>query len=315
MSQVNSALAAVFPGQGSQSVGMLAVFAGRPSFDEVFARASEALSFDLWKLIQEGPAEALNLTANAQPALLTASMALWATYRAEGGVLPGFVAGHSLGEWSALVAAEVLALEDAVRLVRLRGEAMQRAVPVGQGGMAAVLGLDDARLEAICSECSTDETLVVPVNYNSPGQIVIAGHSAALERAADACKAAGAKRVLPLPVSAPFHTPLMMPARDALAEAVLATRFNAPVIPVVHNVHARTESDPAAIRELMLEQITAPVRWVGCVNTLVEAGVNRAVECGPGRVLAGLIKRITPAIEAHPMDTPEVLAAAVEAQA
>lgn len=315
MSQVNSALAAVFPGQGSQSVGMLTAFAGRQSFDEVFARASEALGFDLWGLIQAGPADTLNLTANAQPALLAASMALWATYRTEGGVLPGYVAGHSLGEWSALVAAEVVALEDAVRLVRLRGEAMQRAVPVGQGGMAAVLGLDDARLEAICGECSTEQALVVPVNYNSPGQIVIAGHSTALERAGEACRAAGAKRVLPLAVSAPFHTPLMAPARDALVEAVSTTRFNAPAIPVVHNVHARTEDDPDAIRRLMLEQITAPVRWVGCVNTLVEAGVGRVIECGPGRVLAGLIKRIASSVEAYPMDTPEVLTAAVEARA
>lgn len=303
MGDTNPNLAFVFPGQGSQTVGMLADCADESSIRERFAAASDVVGRDLWTLAQEGPADEQALTVNAQPLLLTASCALWFEYLHRGGAVPARLAGHSLGEWSALVAASVIDFESAVRLVHLRGQYMQAAVPAGQGGMAAIIGLGDADVEAACAQVSQPDGWVGAGNYNAPGQVVIAGHAEALAAALVACRAAGAKRALPLAVSAPFHTPLMDPARAALAEAVAAARFAPPKIPVVHNVHGRTEADPEAIKALMLEQITAPVRWVACVQAMEADGIECSVECGPGRVLAGLAKRISPAHAVSPLDS------------
>lgn len=288
----NTALAFVFPGQGSQQIGMLSDLADRwPSVLATFAEASEALGYDLWKLVQNGSQEELNLTENSQPALLASSVAIWRIFSSESHVRPALLAGHSLGEWSALVCSGVVAFPDAVRLVRLRGRYMQEAVPVGVGSMAAIIGLADEQIEQCCRDASGAE-VVAAVNYNSPGQVVIAGHIAAVNRAIELCKAAGAKRALPLPVSAPFHTSLMRPAAERLAVDLQGTRFHPPSIPVVHNVTARPEADPELIRNLMIEQVFSPVGWVACVNELRANGVGAAVECGPGKVLTGLIKRI-----------------------
>lgn len=297
-------LAFVFPGQGSQKVGMLAEMAARfPVVEQTFAEASEVLGYDLWALVQNGPQEELNLTERTQPMLLTASVALWRVWSEQGGAKPTMLAGHSLGEWSALVCSGVVAFADAVRLVQQRGKFMQEAVPAGQGAMAAVLGLDDDKIMAICAEASGDE-VVSAVNFNSPGQVVIAGHAGAVDRAVPLLKAAGAKRAMPLPVSAPFHTSLMQPAADRLAEQILATPFNAPTIPVVHNVTAATESSPEAIKQLMIKQISAPVLWSDCARTMADAGVTLLVECGPGKVLAGLAKRIDARLSACNLEAP-----------
>lgn len=286
-------LALVFPGQGSQKVGMLAELNGRFAVvGETFAEASEALGYDLWQLAQQGPQEALNLTEKTQPLLLTASVALWRVWQQQGGTMPALLAGHSLGEFSALVCSGVIGFQDAVRLVRSRGQFMQTAVPVGQGAMAAVLGLEDARIVEICAETGGGADIVEAVNFNSPGQVVIAGTTAAVERAAEACKQAGAKRAMLLPVSAPFHTSLMRPAGEKLHEAMAEIAFNAPQIPVVHNVHAQTETDPQRIRELLFEQIFSPVKWTGCVEYMAAQGISITVECGPGKVLSGLNKRV-----------------------
>lgn len=281
-------LAFVFPGQGSQTVGMLADLAAEfPQVQETFAEASEVLGYDLWQLVQGGPQEELNLTERTQPMLLTASVATWRIWQAEGGAQPVLFAGHSLGEWSALVCSGVVDFKDAVKLVQQRGKFMQSAVPVGEGAMAAVIGLDDAAIEAICEETGAEA-----VNYNAPGQVVVAGTASAVEAAIVKLKEAGAKRAMPLPVSAPFHTTLMRPAADNLAEQIQATEFKVPQIPVVHNVHAQTESDPQRIKELMIEQIYSPVRWVSCVQVMVDQGIENLVECGPGKVLCGMAKRI-----------------------
>jgi [acyl-carrier-protein] S-malonyltransferase len=283
----------VFPGQGSQQVGMLADIAVQwPEILVTFAEASEAVGYDIWQLIQTGPQETLNLTENAQPALLTASVAIWRLLQAKGVPAPEFMAGHSLGEWSALVCAGVVHFVDAVKLVQLRGRYMQEAVPVGVGAMAAIIGLDDALIEKSCAEAAQGE-VVCAVNYNSPGQVVIAGHAAAVNRAGELCKTAGAKRALTLPVSAPFHTSLMRPAADRLAAHIQQTEFRSPQIPVVHNVHARNEQNPQTIKNLMVEQIYSPVAWVSCVNFLTVAGISTVVEVGPGKVLGGLVKRIS----------------------
>lgn len=288
----HSEMAFIFPGQGSQQVGMLAQHAERwPVVSETFMQASEALGYDLWQLVQQGPQEKLNLTENAQPALLAASVALWRLIQQERPLQPGLLAGHSLGEWSALVCADVIDFTDALRLVQLRGRYMQEAVPVGQGSMAAIIGLDDQAIVSACERAANGE-VVTAVNFNSPGQVVIAGHAAAVDRAMALCKEAGAKRALPLVVSAPFHTPLMQPAAERLSLHIESTCFRRPSIPIVHNVHARTEMDPQAIKRLMIEQIYAPVQWVNCVHTLVSEGITGVVECGPGKVLSGLVKRI-----------------------
>ncbi|WP_231757441.1 ACP S-malonyltransferase [Microbulbifer elongatus] len=311
----NPALAFVFPGQGSQQIGMLADAA--QAFPEVvatFSEASSVLGYDLWDLCQNGTQEEINQTERTQPLLLTSSVALYRAWQAQGGAVPATMAGHSLGEWSALVCSGVLAFEDAVRLVRERGRLMQEAVPAGEGAMAAVIGLDDQAVEAACAE-SAQGAVVAAVNYNSPGQVVIAGSAAAVERAIEACKSAGAKRALPLPVSAPFHTELMRPAAEKLAPQIEATAFHAPEIPVIHNVHAKTESDPAAIKALMVEQIYSPVRWTECVQAMASSGTQQLVECGPGKVLAGLAKRIDRSPSAFNIEKPEQLSDAVKAVA
>lgn len=304
---LNAKTAFIFPGQGSQQVGMLVGHAEKWSIiTETFSQASEALGYDLWQLVQQGPQDRLNLTENSQPALLASSVALWRLIQEQRPVQPGFLAGHSLGEWSALVCAEVIDFTDAVKLVELRGRYMQEAVPVGQGAMAAIIGLEDGAIQAACKQAAEGD-VVTAVNFNSPGQVVIAGHMAAVERAMALCKEAGAKRALPLPVSAPFHTSLMKPAAERLSQHIEEITFNRPSIPVVHNVHAKLEQDPVAIKALMIEQISAPVQWVGCVNRLVEEGVTEVVECGPGRVLSGLVKRIAKPVSCVATDSVSML--------
>lgn len=305
-------LAFVFPGQGSQKVGMLADLAAAHSqVADTFAEASDVLGYDLWQLVQAGPQDKLNLTERTQPLLLAASVAVWRVWQAQGGVQPSMLTGHSLGEWSALVAADVLNFSDAVALVQRRGKLMQEAVPAGQGGMAAIIGLDDDKIVEAC-ERAGDGQVVAPVNFNSPGQVVIAGASTAVERATALCKTAGAKRALVLPVSAPFHTSLMQPAADGLAPMVNDAEFRAPKIPVVHNVNARTESDPAAIKALMIEQIYRPVLWVDCVRALLAQGITTTVECGPGKVLSGLNRRIDKSLNTLSVETPEELQAVLQ---
>lgn len=301
----------VFPGQGSQKIGMLAELAAEyPQVQQTFAEASEVLGYDLWALVQSGTQEEINLTERTQPLLLTASVAVWRVWCEKNGAKPGFMAGHSLGEWSALVCAGVVAFKDAVKLVQQRGKFMQEAVPAGQGAMAAIIGLDDAAIIEACKKAEQGE-VVSAVNFNSPGQVVIAGSVAAVERASALCKEAGAKRALPLPVSAPFHTSLMQPAADRLAEQISATVFSDPQIPVVHNVTAKTESSAEKIKALMIEQIYSPVRWVECVNTLVASGVGKTIECGPGKVLSGLNKRIHADLVTVSVEKPEELIAAL----
>ena len=285
-------LAFVFPGQGSQKIGMLAELAEQnPIIEKTFSEASEVLGYDMWDLIQQGAQEDINLTQRTQPILLTCSVAIWRLWNEKLGATPSQMAGHSLGEWSALVCANVIDFADGLRIVEARGKYMQQAVPVGQGAMAAIIGLDDQEILNACAEAG-DLGVVDAVNFNAPGQVVIAGSNDAVERAMEICKAAGAKRALPLPVSAPFHTSLMKPAADNLAEMVNAVSFRAPEVPIMHNVHARNEQDPEAIKALMLEQIYSPVKWVDCVKQLKEGGVSTLVECGPGKVLSGLVKRI-----------------------
>jgi [acyl-carrier-protein] S-malonyltransferase len=289
---VKKTLAFVFPGQGSQKIGMLAELAGSyPVIIETFSEASEVLGYDLWDMVQNGTQEDITLTERTQPLLLTASVAVWRVWQQEGGAQPALMAGHSLGEWSALVCAGVVDFKDAVRLVRNRGAYMQQAVPQGEGAMAAIIGLDDNVIKTICENACQGEE-VAAVNFNSPGQVVIAGNAGAVDRAIDGCKEAGAKRALPLPVSAPFHTNLMAPAAEKLSAEIMATTFSAPETLIVHNVHAQTESNPEAIKQLMIDQICSPVLWVDCVNTLVANGVDTVVECGAGKVLSGLCKRI-----------------------
>ncbi len=295
-------LAFVFPGQGSQKVGMLAELAAEnPVVEQTFAEASDVLGYDLWALVQNGPQEELNLTERTQPMLLTASVATWRVLQEKGAAQPKLMAGHSLGEWSALVCSGVVAFADAVKLVQLRGKYMQQAVPAGVGAMAAIIGLDDDAINAAC-EAAAGEEVVAAVNFNSPGQVVIAGHAGAVERAIAGCKEAGAKRALPLPVSAPFHTSLMKPAADELAAQIEATEFSVPSVPVVHNVNAKTESNPANIKALMIEQIYTPVLWVDCTKALVDAGITQVVECGPGKVLSGLCRRVDKSLSAFSTD-------------
>lgn len=281
----------VFPGQGSQSVGMLAGFAEAAIVRDTFAEASQALGYDLWALCQNGPDADLNATFRTQPALLTASVALWRLWQARGGSQPSVLAGHSLGEYSALVCAGVIVFADAVKIVEARGRYMQEAVPEGQGRMAAILGLDDADVIAACAESAQGE-VVSAVNFNSPGQIVIAGNAAAVERAMEACKARGAKRALPLSVSAPSHCALMKPAAERLAALLAGTPFQTPQLPVINNVDVAIETDPARIRDALVRQLYCPVRWTESVQALHARGVTRLVECGAGSVLAGLAKRI-----------------------
>ena len=292
----------VFPGQGSQSAGMGKALADAyPEARAIFARADEALGESLSTLCFEGPDEALKLTANTQPAILVTSLAIHAVVAARTKAPPAFVAGHSLGEWSALAATGAISLEDAVRAVRQRGLFMQQAVPEGVGAMAAILGLDPAAVLVACSAAAQGQ-VVSPANFNSPEQTVIAGSAAAVERASVACKAAGAKRALPLPVSAPFHCALMAPVQPRLQAVIDGLAWRAPMVPVVTNVEATPCIDPAVLRRLLVEQVVAPVRWIEIVQALSKAGVTRVVELGPGKVLSGLVKRIERSIECRPIE-------------
>ncbi|MEC5162543.1 [acyl-carrier-protein] S-malonyltransferase [Janthinobacterium sp. CG_23.3] len=284
----------VFPGQGSQAIAMLDGFAGNPVVAQTVAEASDALQFDLGKLIAEGPKEELDLTTNTQPVMLTAAVAVYRAWIAAGGALPTLVAGHSLGEYSALVAAGVIAFKDALPLVRFRAQAMQEAVPVGQGTMAVVLGLSDDDVRAACLEAvAADPAWVVePVNFNAPAQVVIAGHTAAVERACELAKARGAKRAMRLPVSAPFHSSLLKPASDRLREYMAELHFNAPRIALINNVDVSVVNDPAGIKDALVRQAASPVRWVETMQKVAADGITQVVECGPGKVLMGLTKRI-----------------------
>ncbi len=307
---MSSSLAFVFPGQGSQSVGMLAELGEQHALiRDTFAEASQALGYDLWSLIQQGPAEQLNQTDRTQPAILAASIALWRLWQAEGGARPAFVAGHSRGEYSALVAAGSLGFADAVRLVELRGQLMQQAVPAGQGGMAAILGLDDDTVRAACAEAEQGE-VVSAVNFNAPGQVVIAGAAAAVERAIETCKARGAKRAMALPVSVPSHCALMRPAAERFAEALSAVVWQVPQIALVQNVSAAVPADLEVLRQDLLQQLYSPVRWVESIAWLAAQGVTELVECGPGKVLSGLNKRCAKGVNTHNLDTPDAFAAA-----
>ena len=287
----------VFPGQGSQAVGMLDGWSDHPAVVQTLQEASDALGEDVGRLIHEGPKEQLALTTNTQPVMLVAGVAAWRVWRAEGGALPAAVAGHSLGEYSALVAAGVLTLAQAVPLVRLRAAAMQEAEPVGTGAMAAILGLDAAKVIAGCAEVTgsmaqNGTEVVEAVNFNDPAQTVIAGTKAAVEKACEVLKAAGAKRALPLPVSAPFHSSLMKPAAEKLRVALAATALATPQIPVLNNIDVAVQQDADAIRDALYRQAFGPVRWVECVQALKGRGISHIIECGPGKVLAGLVKRI-----------------------
>ncbi|MEH6461786.1 ACP S-malonyltransferase [Chitinimonas sp. JJ19] len=284
-------LAFVFPGQGSQAIGMLNAFADSDVVRQTLAEASEALGFDLAAMIAGGPDEALNATVNTQPAMLAAGVAVYRAWLAAGGRKPDYLAGHSLGEYSALVAADALDFKDAVRLVRLRAEAMQAAVPAGQGGMAAILGLDDDAIRAACAEAAQGE-VVEAVNFNTPGQVVIAGSKAAVDRACEACTARGAKRALPLPVSVPSHCALMKPAAVQLEAAMAGMTLRTPAIPVIHNADVTAWSHDHEIKGALARQLYSPVRWVETVQLLAQYGVTVVAECGPGKVLAGMTKRI-----------------------
>jgi malonyl CoA-acyl carrier protein transacylase len=307
-------IAFVFPGQGSQSVGMLDAWGDNPAVADTLARAGQALGQDLAGLIASGPAEQLNLTTNTQPAMLAAGVAVYRAWIAAGGRRPDVVAGHSLGEYAALTAAGALALEDAVRLVRVRADAMQAAVPVGAGAMAAILGLDDDAVRAACAQAAQGE-VVEAVNFNAPAQVVIAGHKAAVERACEVAKAAGAKRAVLLPVSAPFHSSLLEPAARVLADALAQAPVNAPEIPVINNVDVASPAEPAAIRDALVRQAWHPVRWVETIRVMKAQGVTHVVECGPGKVLNGLTKRIDGELTGLAITDPASLDAALAALA
>jgi [acyl-carrier-protein] S-malonyltransferase len=281
----------VFPGQGSQAIAMMEGFAGNPVVAQTIAEASDALNYDLGKLMAEGPKEELDLTTNTQPVMLTAAVAVYRAWLAAGGPLPALVAGHSLGEYSALVAAGVISFKDAVPLVRFRAQAMQEAVPVGQGTMAVVLGLSDDEVRAACSEAA-EAGVVEAVNFNAPAQVVIAGATAAVERACELAKAKGAKRAMKLPVSAPFHSSLLKPASDRLRDYMADLTFAVPQIALINNVDVAVLTDPAAIKDALVRQAAAPVRWVETMQQVAASGITNVIECGPGKVLMGLTKRI-----------------------
>jgi [acyl-carrier-protein] S-malonyltransferase len=289
-------LAFVFPGQGSQSVGMMKGFDAHPVVRATFDEASSVLGEDLWALVTQGPEEALDLTVNTQPVMLTAGVAVWRAWQAAGGPAPAMLAGHSLGEYGALVASGALAFRDAVPLVRFRAQAMQEAVPPGEGAMAAILGADDDTVAAAC-RAAAEGHVVEPVNFNAPAQVVIAGERAAVERAMQAAKELGARRAVLLPVSAPFHSGLMLPAAERLAQRLAQVSFGKPEIPVVHNVDVGVHQEPDAIRAALAQQAASPVRWTQTIRTFAAAGVTHVVECGPGKVLANLVKRIDESLE------------------
>lgn len=303
-SPISAQLAFVFPGQGSQSLGMLGELAESDAVvRDSFKEASEGAGVDLWALTQDGPEEQLNRTEFTQPALLAASVAVWRLWRSRGGAMPAQLAGHSLGEYSALVAAGALSLHDAAQLVRLRGQLMQDAAPAGVGAMAAVLGAEDALVLEVC-EAISDSEVVVPANFNSPGQIVIGGHAGAVERALTLLAERGVRKVVKLAVSVPSHTPLMREAANRLGEAMASMHWQLPTLPVIQNVDAEVHDGVESIRDALVRQLYLPVQWTGCVQALAARGATRAAECGPGKVLAGLIKRIDKSIEARSLGTP-----------
>lgn len=299
----DSTFAFVFPGQGSQSLGMLAdIAAAHPSIIDTFAEASAGAGVDLWALAQQGPEAQLGQTEFTQPALLAASIALWRLWQAQGGAQPAVLSGHSLGEYSALVAAGALSLQDGARLVRLRGQLMQAACPAGVGGMAAVLGADDALVAEVCQQAAQGQVLV-PANFNSPGQIVIGGDAAAVDRALALLAERGVRKAVKLAVSVPSHTPLMRDAADQLAAAIADVAWHPPALPVVHNVDAAVHQGTDAISQALVKQLYLPVQWTGCVQQLAAMGVTCVAECGPGKVLSGLIKRIDKSIDARALGT------------
>lgn len=300
----DSNLAFVFPGQGSQSLGMLAELAElHPQVREAFAEASDGAGVDLWALSQGGPEEMLNRTEYTQPALLAASIGVWRAWQAVGGAQPAVLAGHSLGEYTALVAAGALSLRDGAHLVRLRGQLMQDAAPTGVGAMAAVLGAEDALVKEVCEQASGSQ-VVVPANYNSPGQIVIGGDAAAVDRALALLAEKGVRKAVKLAVSVPSHTPLMREAANRLQETMAGLDWRVPALPVVQNVDARVHDGIDAIRTALVQQLYLPVQWTGCVEALAARGVTRVAECGPGKVLSGLIKRIDKGLDARTLSTP-----------
>ena len=303
----------VFPGQGSQAIGMQAtLYAGSASVRATYEEASDVIGVDLAALREAGPEAAINATTNTQPLLLTAGVAVWRAYRDGGGTEPAFMAGHSLGEYTALCCAGAVSFADALRLVRTRGELMQAAVPSGAGAMAVVLGLDDTAVRDLCAQATQGSDLVEAVNFNAPGQVAIAGTRSAVERAIDAAKAAGAKRALLLPVSVPSHCALMRPAAERLTEPLAAVAFQAPTIPVVNNVDVATVSDAQAIRDALLRQLASPVRWVETIQWLSQQGVSACAEFGPSKVLVGLIKRIDRTLTIDSIDSPEAVAALLQ---
>jgi [acyl-carrier-protein] S-malonyltransferase len=289
-------LAMVFPGQGSQSVGMVLAYSGLPGVEAVRAEAAAAFGDEFLKLLDEGPAESLAMTSNTQPAMVTAGYCAYRAWIELGGPKPEVVAGHSLGEYTALVAAGALAFADCLPLVRHRAEAMQKTVPAGEGAMAAILNLDDESVRSACAEAAQGQ-VVQAVNYNGPGQVVIAGNKDAVTRAMEACKAKGAKRALPLPVSAPFHSSLMQPAAQALKAYLTGVGIHSPSVPVINNVDVTAETEPARIADALVRQAASPVRWVEIIQTMAKMGVTHVIECGPGKVLAGLTKRIDPSLQ------------------
>ncbi len=304
-------IAFVFPGQGSQSVGMLAGFTGNAVVADVMKRADEALGFSLSGLIAEGPAEALSLTVNTQPAMLASSVAFYEAWRAAGGAEPAVMAGHSLGEYSALCAAGAFTLEEAVKLVRFRAEVMQSAVPVGVGGMAAVIGLKDEDVEAACEEARAVGA-VEAVNFNAPEQVVIAGEKAALQKAVEAAKARGCRRAIELPVSAPFHSSLLAPAGEKLAERLQTVDVRVPAVPVIANVDVEVHQTPDAVRAALARQASSAVQWVKTIERMKAEGVTDVVECGPGKVLTGLLRRIAPELNGHNIYDEATLGAVLE---
>ncbi|MEJ2590887.1 MAG: ACP S-malonyltransferase [Candidatus Thiodiazotropha sp.] len=311
----NSTFSIVFPGQGSQSVGMLGALAeAYPLVAQTFAEASDALGYDLWALVANGPAEDLNQTARTQPAMLAAGVAVWRLWQAQGGAAPAMMAGHSLGEYSALVCAGAIPFANAVDLVAERGRFMQEAVPEGSGAMAAILGLDDDQVRAVCADAAQGE-VVEAVNFNSPGQVVIAGNKSAIDRACELAKGAGAKRALPLPVSVPSHCALMKPAAERLSEKLAAIEISAPTIPVLHNVSVETADDAQTIRQLLAAQLYSPVRWVETVQKMAAAGTSMVFEAGPGKVLTGLTKRIDRNLDGVAIFDPDTLNKALESVA
>ena len=305
-------LAMIFPGQGSQSVGMLRAYAGLPGIDEIRDQAAAALGADFVSMLDAGPVEALGMTVNTQPAMVTAGVAAFRAWNALGGPRPAIVAGHSLGEYAALVVADAIEFQECLPLVRHRAEAMQAAVPAGEGAMAAILNLDDAGVIAACAESAQGE-VVQAVNFNAPGQVVIAGSKDAVARAMEACKARGARRAMQLPVSAPFHSSLMQPAAEALRVYLEKVTVRPPAIALINNVDVSIESEPARIADALVRQAASPVRWVEIINKMAEIGVTHVIECGPGKVLAGLTKRINPNLQGYALADRESLEQALAA--